>query len=466
MVPVDTNDTEIEMKPTKASLQRLHEHQLSIYGSSTKEQKHAIVEALGGADQILSTLFKSNALIDDEQLESLHQIISNPQKYSRSQPTQTKINQNISITEVTADKGYGQAIKHSFYDNDMLLYNLFNKRMASNIKQILYSKKVAMLLAMIVFLLHTVPNALYVTGILSRQMRLVSISVASLFFFFYLFGWLLTANKAAMKLIGKEFVFWFKLFYLLTYLVTIAWIRSLEEASAYYVVPYILSNACLFTLTMITDALNISQSSKIILTAFALGTFAYNTLYFQRASLLQSGIYKEANVLISTPFGFDSMNLNIVDICSNSAQILAIFSLKQIISIIRKPYKATLIKINPLVVYEDQKQAVLDRKNVKIWKIISITWWSICLLVFLGLLVGDLKRNSVILTTFPLVAIVICLHAGSSIKGLYACNILIILLSSLCGIGSYLYEWGSIYAGGCLFGFGLTAIYTLKVISP
>ena len=450
--------------PSKRSLLKLHERHLSIDGSSTKKQKHAIVEALGGTDQILSTLLKSNALINDEQLESLHQIISNPHNYSPLQSTQSKANQNKSITEVTADKGYGQTIKYSFFDNDMLLHKLFNKRMASNIKQILYSRTTAIFSTMIFFLLHTVPNALYITGLLSVRTHFVLMSVASLFFFFYLFGWLLTANKAAMKLIGKEFVFWFKLFYLLTYLVTIAWIRSLEEASVYYVVPYISSNACLFTLTMITDYLNISQSSKIILTAFALASFAYDTLYFQRASLLQSDIYKEANVLISAPFGFDPMNLNIIDICSNSAQILAIFSLKQIISTIRKPQKASLIKINPLVVYEDQKQTNLGRRHLKIWRIISITWWSIYLLICLVLLARDLKRNSFIFATVPLVVIILCLHVVDQINGLYACNIFIIVLSFLCGIGSYFYEWGSMYAGGCLFGFGLTAIYTLKVI--
>ena len=71
-VPVHTRRSETETKPTKSSLQKLHEAQLSIYGSSTKEQKHAMIEALGGADEILSTLWKSNALRPKSARSDIH----------------------------------------------------------------------------------------------------------------------------------------------------------------------------------------------------------------------------------------------------------------------------------------------------------------------------------------------------------------------------------------------------------
>ena len=80
IVPIEGSfeEEEANTKTNKLSLQKLHEAQISIYGSSTKDQKDAIIEALGGADQILTSLLKSNAIIEQNKLDSLNNIFENP----------------------------------------------------------------------------------------------------------------------------------------------------------------------------------------------------------------------------------------------------------------------------------------------------------------------------------------------------------------------------------------------------
>merc|ERR1712228_1018677 len=150
------------------------------------------------------------------------------------------------------------------------------------VKDVVYSKKTAILLAIIFLFFEVLP--IVFAGLLSDEIYSVFRAINFLFLFFYCFGWILTANKEAMKLIFGEFVFWFKMIYLIIFLVTSAWIDNLNGWPIYFMIAAFLFDALLFTLTIITDALNLSQTSKILLTAWALGRFAQAMLYFQQAS--------------------------------------------------------------------------------------------------------------------------------------------------------------------------------------
>merc|ERR1712228_1073699 len=81
---IDHQANDFDVNPTKMTLKNLHDSHLSIYGSSTKQQQHAIIDELGGADQILTALLESNAFFDDKTLKSLHHIINNSQNYNQS----------------------------------------------------------------------------------------------------------------------------------------------------------------------------------------------------------------------------------------------------------------------------------------------------------------------------------------------------------------------------------------------
>ena len=449
--------------PSKVSLLKLHEDQLSIYGSSTKEQKDAILGALGGADEVLKALLTSNALINDEQLKALHQIISNPRGHSDSQSRESKMVRN----SMEKDKGYKPAIKMKFYDRDMLLFTVLNRRRATKIRSILYSTKTNIFIFICLFLFYILPTALYAAGVLSWNVRLVPVFFSNIFLFFYSFGWILTANKEAMKLICREFVFLIKMGYLLIWLATDAGISYLSGYPVYYICAYLLHFTALFTLIMITDALNISQTSKIMLTIWALGVFAGYTVFYQQSALHQSEEYSKAVVFIPGRVGFDSMRINVVDICANAVQILALFSLKQIYSSIHKPNKASLIKISPLVIYEDGKKVKdndRSHKNVKMWRRISIGYWSFVLVIgSLSLL--NVHGRILLLSILSLIFIIWCSHLIGSSKALYVSNKLILLVIPLMIIGSYLFEWNFTLVSGCFFGFGCLAVYTVKVKS-
>ena len=124
-----------ELEPTKASLKRLHQQQLSHHGPSPKTQQIAIMDVLGGFDQILIQLLASDAFIDQNQLNSLHQIIDNPQHYIQIPlQTQSKIIQNLVHNE---DKGFEQSITYTFNDGDILLFSLLQKQTAIKIRKIL-----------------------------------------------------------------------------------------------------------------------------------------------------------------------------------------------------------------------------------------------------------------------------------------------------------------------------------------
>merc|ERR1712228_336419 len=173
-------------------------------------------------------------------------------------------------------------------------------------------------------------------------------------------------------------------------------------------------------------------------------------------------VYKQAHITIPNYFGFNSLHINIVDIGYQSAQILAVFSAKQMFAVIRNPKKASVIKKNPFLIYEDRDDGDLTKKTVRIWKIICIGYSIICL-VDSCLSIAFFKGKILSIIIFILLFIIMCLQILGSIKTLLTANIIICICILLYGIGFYLFEWDSIsVAGGC-FVFGLNAIYTLKI---
>merc|ERR1712228_714472 len=246
------------------------------------------------------------------------------------------------------------------------------------------------------------------------------------------------------------------------YLVTSSWINNLRGRPIYFIIADLPFNASLFTLTMITDALNLSQTSKMLMTAYTLATFAYSMLYSHQAAFYQTDVYNEANFTIPNYFGFDSLHINIVDVGYQSAQILAIFSAKQIFAVVKNPKKASIIKKNPFLIYEDREDAVLSVKNVRMWKIICIGIWIITFLVYC-LLFATYKGKVLLIIVHILIFIIVCLQISGSIKALYTANIIILIIIFLYGIGCYLFEWDGIFVTGMCLEFGLCAIYTLKI---
>merc|ERR1712228_697803 len=120
----------------------------------------------------------------------------------------------------------------------------------------------------------------------------------------------------------------------------------------------------------------------------------------------------------------------------------------QIIKTIRNPNKAAVIQKSVVIIYEDQKEAIVDVKNVKKWKIISTFWWILCLLLGILLFVKSEEKlwRSV---TLLLVFYIICL-----------------IMIFLYAIGWYVFEWdrglNGAVLGARIFGLGLSIIHTLN----
>merc|ERR1712048_507439 len=96
------------------------------------------------------------------------------------------------------------------------------------------------------------------------------------------------------------------------------------------------------------------------------------------------------------------MRVNIADIVINSAQILSIFSLKQILSSIRNSKKASVIKIHPFLTFESNKrvqQSVQNGKKIKLWKTLSVSSWAIRV-IWLGLFHSHYMGNAVLASVF------------------------------------------------------------------
>merc|ERR1740123_2531967 len=204
-----------------------------------------------------------------------------------------------------------------------------------------------------------------------------SVSVPSIFAFF----WLLTINKRAMSLLIRDFTFWFKYFYLIIYLITNAWLwlRVEEEEDGIVPIHFILMNTLLqtlmFSLTMVIDCLNIRQIAKVILSMIAMFFLADNVLGYQCVSLNRheeyvQQYYDDTNVVINYP-GIGPRAFNLFDYAATSAQILAIFSLKQIFSSILQPNKAAVLKKYPKIVYGEEKKVKKVAPFQK-WKIFAI----------------------------------------------------------------------------------------------
>ena len=386
-VPVNIEEDEIELKPTKASLKELHQNYVSNFGASSKEQQNAMIAILGGFDHILSMILESNAIINDKQLQNLHDILSNPQKFTQHKNNNNKIINNKNRIE---DRGYGQTITLNFFNKDVLLYSIFNKHTASKIINILNCNIMRFIITICMFMIGIISMISSFTqesNITQKSLQIIreSQGIISIFKFIlsiYLFGILLLANKEAMKLIFKEFVFYFKMLYLIVYIVSISIARYWIEG---YLIHHIFTSAAFqsafLILTILIDAyVEYGQKSKIAVSTIALATFSNNALYYIQTSL--EGI--ELNVSIFPKnVELESMTFDIVSMAINSSQILAIFSLQQLISSIFSPNKGTLIKIKPIIISDKKRETELSKKMIRMRRLTCIAYW----IITIGLLV-------------------------------------------------------------------------------
>eukprot|EP01083_Nonionella_stella_P273578 928101_1 len=109
---------------SKELLAEIHRCQL-MNGKRNTVHQEAIVDALGGIDDILQNLLTSNAVLDEPQLDSLRMIIEQNTINAVSQPQEDKA--HITIT-------------YTFREEDSFLFTVFGQENGEKILRMLNGK--------------------------------------------------------------------------------------------------------------------------------------------------------------------------------------------------------------------------------------------------------------------------------------------------------------------------------------
>eukprot|EP01083_Nonionella_stella_P299330 1016255_1 len=449
---------------SKKLLMNIHRRQL-MNGRKNNVHQDAIVDALGGIDVILQHFFTSDVVLDEQQLDSLHRIITNTTHTNK----QTTIN---TVSRPQEDKAQIMpTLTYTFKDEDSLLFTIFGEENGAKILHILSGKIIICVLS-VLFGLFVIAFFLGTFSVVSWDVANAFLVVFYLFCSMYIIMWILYANKEAMKLLFRQFVFWFKIWYLIMYLVVNAIIRHLDDTHPYLNCAVSIFYAALLFIVMIFDAINTRKFIKIIISSLAVGIFAVRTLEIMLRSFYvdQWDIYDRSIMTVDIPYVDDKARISIVDMCSNAAQILAIFLFKQLISIIGNPNKALVITTKPLIEYANNKETSPTIKNVKIWRRGTIVFWAMGLLfcIVWALLALWNEESHVVHITLWIMFIVIliiglCVVTVAPSKFHWILHIIVLVEVFIFGFLILLFGFPLQVVLGILIQFGVTAVYTLKV---
>eukprot|EP01083_Nonionella_stella_P299336 1016265_1 len=449
---------------SKKLLMNIHRRQL-MNGRKNNVHQDAIVDALGGIDVILQHFFTSDVVLDEQQLDSLHRIITNTTHTNK----QTTIN---TVSRPQEDKAQIMpTLTYTFKDEDSLLFTIFGEENGAKILHILSGKIIICVLS-VLFGLFVIAFFLGTFSVVSWDVANAFLVVFYLFCSMYIIMWILYANKEAMKLLFRQFVFWFKIWYLIMYLVVNAIIRHLDDTHPYLNCAVSIFYAALLFIVMIFDAINTSKSTKIIISSFAVGMFALRTSRIMVNTFYadQWDVYDQAIVTFNIPYVDDKARISIVDMCSNAAQILAIFLFRQLISIIWNPNKALVIATKPFIEYENNKETTPTRRSLKHWQRAIIASWSAVLLFSIVILLQALLNDESHIVKIALIIIlVLTVMIGLGIlmiahsKFHWILHILIVIVLTMYVTLIFLFQFTEMHVVGILLQFGVTAVYTLKV---
>eukprot|EP01083_Nonionella_stella_P299338 1016269_1 len=209
---------------SKKLLMNIHRRQL-MNGRKNNVHQDAIVDALGGIDVILQHFFTSNVVLDEQQLGSLHRIIADTRHKS------DKTLQTSTINAVSQPQEDKLTLSYTFKDEDSFLFTIFGQENGAKILHILNGKIIKCILLLLFGFVCVGPNLLWMFSV--ADIFFAYYTVFFSFYSVYIIMWILYANKEAMKLLFRQFVFWFKIWYLIMYLVVNAIIRHLDDTHPY-----------------------------------------------------------------------------------------------------------------------------------------------------------------------------------------------------------------------------------------
>eukprot|EP01083_Nonionella_stella_P073121 197475_1 len=461
-----SENTDLNTPISKELLASIHRRQL-MNGKTNNVHQKAIVDALGGIDAILQHLFASNVVIDEQQLDSLHRIIANTSHRNQQHSTINAVSQpQEDKTHVTMP-----TLAYTFKDEDCFLFYIFGQQKGAKILHTLNGKIIKGILTLL-FGLAAIVILLELLSIVDTSILRAYLTVFLLSYSIYIIMWILYANKEAMKLLFRQFVFWLKIGYLILFVLTDSIVRHLDDYPPYYICAYSIFYAAILFIVMIFDAINTQKYIKIIISSFAVGVFAQRTsaIMVNTFYVDQSDVYDEAIMTVNLPYVDDKARISIVDMCSNAAQILVIFLFRQLISIIWNPNKALVIATKPFIEYENNKETTPTRRSLKHWQRAIIASWSAVLLFSIVILLQALLNDESHIVKIALIIIlVLTVMIGLGIlmiahsKFHWILHILIVIVLTMYVTLIFLFQFTEMHVVGILLQFGVTAVYTLKV---
>eukprot|EP01084_Bolivina_argentea_P184455 318116_1 len=141
-INVDLKKTDSKTKTdtlSKQLLYTIHNQQMQ-QGISVSEHREQIMDILGGIDPLLNVFLKSEYKMNDSQIRQIHQLLvsksNNISHNNNSAQPQLEDRHDIQLSN----------LKLRFYDQDMILYKIFNKSKSNFIIKLLTNRIIKVIL--------------------------------------------------------------------------------------------------------------------------------------------------------------------------------------------------------------------------------------------------------------------------------------------------------------------------------
>ena len=345
-----------DTKITKTLLYHMHQQKLQN-GQNNIYHTTRLVNILGGIDLILEDyLSQSNTILplDQQQLDGIHQVLfkeQQPDKYEQQgklfQVTRLDSIKKTNDKNTKVRKKYkSDEFYYEFYDSDTYLNSIFPLTLASSIVKYTHFPitQVIMVITPLVYMI------LFVSMFDTLLYAIYTIIVTAFLWIPYCSFWILGSNKVALKLVHKNFEYWFKIVYGIIYVASsfcnyfiLHWddfkhVELMFVGRLFINIATILAVACISS----TDAVYLSKKWRII----ASGSYA--ALFTAISISLQIQGYQQEDD--SVIFITDNLGFSLLQSQINAGRIIAIFFWKQTIQTIRKKgSRCVLLKYSPYI---------------------------------------------------------------------------------------------------------------------
>ena len=310
--------------------------------NDNKHNANAIVDTLGGIDNILEMVLSSNIKLKQQTMNEIHEIITNNEE-------------ECNFGKSNLDK----ELTYTFYATDTFWHSLCGDYIGQKICDTLH-----MNIWLIIIIALLIPSFLFwdTFDIIPSDstLSIVYMMIFCSYLWIYCISLLLTANKECVKFILRSFEFWIKIFYCLQYNI---WIHIYFDYFYHHhgkplvMTVQIMESVVSFTIVLtvcLYDALQFNIWMKFIGGSVMAFLSTFLGVYYAFHSFIYDQDAEEATIEIP----YISFSISVPSMAGNSLIILAIFLWKQSIFSIWKRDRCVLIDYSPFIrwIHDDMLQ--------------------------------------------------------------------------------------------------------------